>query len=112
MNFQGSTGTPPIKPPANQVLFPRNAKQSLIVDVAPRANGKDDHHVLLSVYSIHSPHTADVQTEQPFQFTPESLSTVGLGLESFQSEMMRRLMAGVAFSSVLEAFRLRTTSCI
>jgi hypothetical protein len=38
-----------IRPATNKVSCPQIMKESLIVDVAPRANGKDDHHVLLGI---------------------------------------------------------------
>jgi hypothetical protein len=44
-----SRDTMPIRPATNQAPCPQIMKQSLIVDVAPRANGKDDHHVLLGI---------------------------------------------------------------
>jgi hypothetical protein len=46
---KNSRDTIPIRPATNRVLCPQIRKQSLIVDVAPRANGKDDHHVLLGI---------------------------------------------------------------
>jgi hypothetical protein len=44
-----SRDTIPIRPATNQVLCPQIRRQSLIVDVASRANGKDEHYVLSSI---------------------------------------------------------------